>query len=621
MRRMNKRHVLTVLTLAGIGLALALWLALDAPARRRVTREGPASQPETQRARTPADPTDEQKEANTDNGPGAASETAGVPTELSGTVVVVDSGGAEYSRESGTLDLVLWRGAIGLRHDVAVEEGRWTTRIPGGVLLGVSSARLRNRIAAIDHGKAPVPESGFLALRARWVSPLVLRVTDEAGSDLREIEIVRRKHGSNVDARLVHPGAATAWRAVRSAVASPIEFPPSTTTATYWVRAPGYAWQRMQLYHRSGGEFRLRLQRAGRLEIAIPGPAARNGAVLRLRGAGVTTGPPVAVVAVDRRELLSLDHLPPNRYTVSAELGPWSAPRRLAFAETEVVAGATVRVSLVPESRRSAPPLPLAGSLVVPPTWGIAKPIVGLQAKGNRSRQIKASRLASTEWRWDAGQVVPGPHTVTIRLSPDASQWFEFRLNVNEGGDRSARLVIPEPADVILTTVDEVSGQPVVVQGLEWHVSVRSGVVSGSHWAVRRERDGLFRFRAPVGRLRILLNDPRYAVSRLTEPALRPGRNPRKLLLRPRPGIRITFRDGETIVPAETDVTVEALDGGPTRGFVVSDGTRMTVFVPGPGRYRLKIGKIAGYRTIAPQTVQVGDREKKDVVVALHRNP
>ena len=375
--------------------------------------------------------------------PEDSEEPAAIPIE--GTLTVLDLEGNEHANESGVFELVLWVKNTGDIHEVTVRNGKWTAEAPPSVQLGVQGFRLGGRPAYVDEDRVPVPGDGTLHIRARWAPVARLRVkAADTGADLTGIEVVSGRDFDVGDQD--HPGPCSPEDVVLADARSPIEFgheeeDVKAGTRKYWVRAPGYAWGRIAIDHRSGGERVLVLEPAAGVEVSLAGLRPGSRAVVRLREciegareerrsllqelrralgkvegvseasldaadvdleeklAGVELTPMardilekmedlnterfVVEAAPDADGSARIEGVAPGRYRLTVEIGSrWRKPAALAEAVVDLGAGEIERVSLALKEPPARPsPVPVAGTLRVPEAWGPIRPRIRLHAR------------------------------------------------------------------------------------------------------------------------------------------------------------------------------------------------------------------------------------------------
>ena len=450
-----------------------------------------------------------------------------------------------------------------------------------------------------------VPPDGEIVLRARWWPHSVLRVVDhDSGADLQEVELVRCTHWENSND--IHPGKA-AHAVVARRTPSPIVLPEAMETEIYWVRAPGYAWQRVAVAHRSGGERLVRLVPGGSLEVELRNYEPGRGVRVQLRAAdALETKRPLMSIDPGAEARVLLEGVASGSFEVRAAIGPWfrEAPP-LAKERTRVVAGARATVTLTLAMPPETSHVPLAGTLEVPETWGKVHLWLTIQPpKGTGAAPIEVPReaMSRTEpgvWRWDAGGVVPGRHIVEIH--PFATQRI---VDVGAAGNGQARLRVPEPAEVHVKVFDPATGSHATDARLEWWTKRAEpglgGHMAPARWDRKRE---LFRMRVPVGEVEFYISAT--GVSMSERRTIKPGRNEFTFRIKRNCGLHAFLMEGDATVPFDPDFTIEAkhLDGDGTFVHGESGPTERTLWFSEPGRYRVTFSRLADFDPIPDRTV------------------
>lgn len=199
---------------------------------------------------------------------------------VQGTIVVVDSEGAEHREEDGELTLMVLKGDSGTGEDVTVQKGRFSTDLPAGYELAVSRAVLGSRDAHVP--REPIPVSETVEFRATWSRSTILRVVDaELGHDLTGITVVAASDWRTDGC--AHPGTYSPEAKRVDGGLSPVELTIDAERTGFmrweeslWVHSPGYAWGRIKIDHASGGQRRVELHRGGTLEVRVEGRLPRT---------------------------------------------------------------------------------------------------------------------------------------------------------------------------------------------------------------------------------------------------------------------------------------------------------------------------------------------------------
>lgn len=356
-----------------------------------------------------------------------------------GGIVVVDARGVVHRKENGSFLPLLWDDSSGnSASSVEVVDGRFGFRMPAGLRLEIDELILGGRPAFLDStGPFAVEDGETLSLQARWPEAPILNVVDEStGIPLNGIELVFFSDWDRVDD--VHPGSFAPSDRIRSSARSPLRLPAEECVSleygsfvVLWARAPGYAWDRIEIDFAEFGEYTLALKPAAELVITLVNhdPTAGSSSsraprlipVLRVRTfRGPPGGSPVDLEELRRQlEAMPEDQFPggkeaeiaelietlrqkrerpllrgdllleqrlepvegsititglaPGPVSVSVEVGCWTMDDQiqLGWASTELEAGRRAQVTLVLEPLPEfEAPAPLSGTLFVPPSWG-----------------------------------------------------------------------------------------------------------------------------------------------------------------------------------------------------------------------------------------------------------
>lgn len=641
--------------LATLGVVLAAlvvwWLAADeerGSARTEPAMEAEIRAPEPAPAEltTVAAPREEAREPSVPDAPIPTTAEAEAPAHgaaplaavrLSGTIVVVDEQGREHAGEDGGFSFVLWSGDTGSWHAVTVADGRWSTSLaPEEPLdaLALEGVRLGDRAATPEPPWAArfvVSDGSELALRVRWPPRSVLHVRARAsGSELAPVLLVEvndwpaRYNG--------HPGRAA--EEARDLGPSPIELPASSTglvgTRTLYARSPGFAWGRIEIDERSGGERTLELEPAGTLEVRWTGASADPAARLRIFGSGYH---PVFEAELANSGVLAED-LAPGTYTVKAQVGEvWREPLVLAQTTAEVVAARHTQVNLSLAEVPVQAHVPLSGTLVVPRAWELADFSLGFGLldtalagfEGSFSIERGGMQPLDTSpgappsvFAWSAGNVQPGRYEAGL----DALG-FSVVLVVGPAGLADARIEVPPPAEVRVRCVEASTGLPAVGTFVSWRCKVPEGVRGwSSRHASHEETDspGVFRCRTPLGPVLFNCSGGGFAWKSV-ELVVEPGRNEVVLELARVASLAVILRDGATVVPWELDLVpgLSALEGQAESRSWTRAGGEVTLHMSHGGRYMLTIPPIAGYEPSPPTEVELVQGETREHVVELVR--
>ena len=562
---------------------------------------------------------------------------------VSGTVTVVDHLGREFTEESGTVRLASWPGqGPAPVEDVGVVEGSWEVLLEPNDELYVSSMTLGGRAAYVEEQIVPFRETGPVHLRARWPRASTLRVVSEQlGVDLSGVMLVRDgpsvRRPDQPDVSFlgtVHPGPVEGERIVLRDGVSPIGLPTRLGTETYWVRAPDHAWGMITIDYAQGGERILSLSLGGSVSVALRNLSKPDSTLLRiwqtLQDGSASTDLYREIRAEPGVDIL-VEHVRPATYVLRAEMGrTWSDPVVLGSASVEVVAGEVARATLDLEEPPGSPlttPVALSGRLIVPPSWGeeafalnlepLDAPVTAENTPPTvRARHMSPVDVSRGSYAWSAGRVPPGRYRVEV------SPWFyKVLLDVPAGGLTDAEIRVPGPGDVVVHLRDLVTGEPVSLPFLFWS-SVHPEIPGGGSASVRStDRVSPFRFRAPLGRIRVSTSIQAGYQQASQTFEVDAGANELTLHLERSQGIRVVLRDGDAVVRSRllTPYRAEQIDGiGESVSWGAADGG-IIVGVSKPGRYRVTVPDVDGFEPVPVQEVEVPAGETVELVIELKR--
>lgn len=618
------------------GILLALFLAHIAVGPRAEPEPG-ARAVEEVAARTALVPPSMRQRREADNVPVADAPSgsmrqheephvAALPTaNVEGVCNVLDERGTMHAQESGELRLDLDRG-----RDLNVEVvlGHWTAEVPGDTQVRAVALTLADRPVRLDGGDdlgrvlLQSPLAGRVhEITGAWVPPAVLVVQDARdGVELADVEVVLQRSWNQVTP---HAGDYERDVVLRHA-ASPIELPrgrdPRLVERTYWIRAPGYAWEPVRLERGVGGQRVVSLGPASELDVELVGE--RMLATKRVR---VRTVPGEALVAdgrTDRGGSVSFAGVPSGEYAIRVERGDGLDPQVLAEERVELLPYGRERVTIELEPavpRRTAEAhrerVSIEGTLDFSSSWGDVEP--GLELEHIRSSAKPAGVVLRPETEsaarrrlsWRAEEVLPGVysavalpfhHALLIRVDAEHRGPFE--------------IVVPDPADVDLVFEDEETHAVVQPSSVAWSAAPYLSFDRPRGWD---QATGHFSFRAPAGRVKIMAEVDGCTSFHASDVV--PGYNALRILVAAPCGIRLALLDGQKAIrPEELDPDWfwTAISEESNTGITSSD---MEGSLQDPGVHQIAFQPIAGFEPIPPQEVILAKGEWKDLVIELRR--
>lgn len=637
---MGTRIVVGLALLALLVLAAA-WLLPRSRDARPALAVPRASEPVRADAERPVTSPEREVESPREPLPAAssrapASAQARAP-RLRGLLLVVEEDGRELPAAQARFALRVADAPDDPPREVVVREGRFELELEARGELLVSALRLGDGAGRFERERLPVPTDGELVLRARRLPPVTLRVLDAlSGADLRGVVVLV---GVPAWRDRVAP---TAWTDEHLAVedgVSPLALPPREGVVTYWVGARGYGWRALEVDHDAGGEREVRLAPAASLEVLVEGP--REGLPLRIRlyPDGVEEGRlrrTLAEAVPDEHGRALLSGLPAGAYALLAEVGMWyDPPHVLAQEALELVAGERAQVVLrLEHPLLELAPAALAGEVVLPEEQaeldfalrilpaGRAPLRSGDQVRLSRSKMEPVAGHAGV-LRFDAGELTPGVYAAVV----DPPQWLEL-IELAEGERREVRLVLPELHVVEIEVVDALGEEPLAPERIAWSVTTPDALRTWTYQNVPAGASpGRFSWLAPAGSIQVLASAPGFGDANVGL-EVRPGGVSRRLALRPLLGARLTFLDGEAVVPASWSHSglelrrlgeSRPLERGRGYELEMDDAARWRVLVAEPGWYELALPELPGFERPAPLELELAPGAVREVRVRLLR--
>jgi hypothetical protein len=535
-----------------------------------------------------------------------------------GTLVLLDGEDLELPPADGHFEVLSRTGEVPAKVSVEVTAGRFTLRLPDPEVCVVSSIHLADgRRAALvaEYGgellSGPLEDLRLIVV-ARPLAEVTLVVVDAATrAHLSGIEL--RQAYDLEDQGALHPGAPQAYAKRRLGLSSPISVtaddPDWATATTCWVHARGYGWADVQVDHVRGGEYLVALEPGGSLRLEIVGltPLITGKAPVLVRMRRGEARAPVIEAALGAERILEWSGVPPGELRATLEVGDWwDDVGVLGEAVVSIVAGEQTDVVLAVTSDLTAPGrVPCSGSVRVGAYWREQGFNLRFVPSGETERwadrilYLQHSELAADPTdpellNWEL--TLPAAGTWQLGFAATALHIdFEAAPPVTTGVD----LVVPDPAELRISAVDAITGEPIDALGVDWRVA-GSSFPQGVVWTPPQfdEERGIHTLIIPAGRIELSLQAEGYAETDAEEVDLPPGVTEREWLFeRVAGGLRFLFEDGETAVPTnffEWEVEAEALDGEGELDWLSED----TVSFTAPGRYRIVFTGIAGYRPV-----------------------
>lgn len=515
---------------------------------------------------------------------------------------------------------------------ISIEGGRYTTDLP-------EDCEFQVQVVRIDEGDCypvaegrwmPLPVSHVFDLDVRVLRSFALRVYGSDGrQELTDVTIVRKRRR---DARLPHPDLASSKTDVVTGPSpSPVDIRvTSPEKYTYFAKAPGHAWGRIEVDPFLGGVATLQLEAGGELDVHLSQLGPERGKVFRVRrhrqnGRELY----LELKRYDERELV--DGLPVGTYTVTSEepIRPDNMP---VYGSTEAVvtAGVTTPIEVVIARDPTFSPAPVAGKLLIPEGWGdleeltvVLKRIDRFGAKG-RYYEVPGSELKPVAGRprmfqWSIPEVLPGGFDITVRPLSIHS----FR-EVHGGGNLRLDLELPEPREIVVSLVDEITGEPAPAPVLYWQGVApevgRSKIkdlppIDSEQVPVETTGPGQFRFRAPQHPLILTLDVPEY--ERMEADLDAATIDPKAWKVRRATGLRLRLIRNGQLVDWKGDAAISPRSGP---GQVIGSrrfGEFRQYDLSHAGPYLVELPDVPGYGRVPSRTVEIVQGEILEFDVRL----
>lgn len=548
------------------------------------------------------------------------------PAAAWGRLLVIEGDGRETLAGDGVLNVRLRDGSLfGGGDRAVVRAGVW--RLEFDDPLKARMTKLHFASALVDkrfmHVEAPTAEVAFvdardLDVRVRRPARSRLRVIDAATKlDLPTVTLVRpvaRTHQQ-------HPGLEFEPRILIQERASPLEIDGLSDvefaqSVRVHVGAPGLAWQVHDHDLVQGGERIIALAPGADLSLVVRGVEPRSDSKLRIRRPD--TRDLIFECALTRDDTLDIRGLPSGALTVSAEIGSGHTlePVKLAELSLDLAPASSNRAELLLSAAPKFSTATVRGTLYLPLEWAIAEfddPMLDLRslngahidrdngvfAQCSRGESNRAG-FDAFHFSFDAAPV--GRCEWVLFGKPD----FSGVIDVPPAGLEGLELVMPHPVELEFEVRDAETGERIADARLGWQGPRPSGIDDRGFSLTEPDADGVHRVRAPAYEIKLKTFTDNYEPY---EETLRvaPGA-PRRIVRLKRPcSIKVLLRaSGSTLPPPRRwSATPTAIDGS---GETLSKERRedaLVLMVSAPGTYEVSPDPIPGYRTPAPQRVEV----------------
>ena len=281
--------------------------------------------------------------------------------------VAVDSDGAQVTPRSGTVDYWVNLGDGLVPFSAAIENGKFEMKLPTSLeSMGIGRTVLDGREAYCDFWTRESLFENKLALHALWLPEVTVRAFEAGGS--RELVDLEVRQGLRStwdgtgnwrapdDSQLIAEHAGSPLRLVPLRYSS--EFVPFSPQLRWFVRAPGYSWNFVDVDHARGGNYRVELPGAGKLTVRMNGLGSTDSAELCVARVGEEGEPKRVTVLAQAKACVEVDELAADTYvirsTIHRDSGDAHGP--CAFVEagkTSIGNGARTRWRMAAASRTS----------------------------------------------------------------------------------------------------------------------------------------------------------------------------------------------------------------------------------------------------------------------------
>lgn len=584
-------------------------------------------------------PSDGSETARTDATPQSVAEASGTAKQLihlHGTFVVVDARGLEHVVEDGQFSTTLHHSETSSEWAITkVKDGKWqleAEELPSH--LQVNSTWLGRR-PVICKQMVPIHDTdASIALRGRWQPQLDLHVVaDATGVDVTDVQLVTVTDPPSI---LLHPGDINVTTVVEHG-GSPLQCdaPLISRAQTFWAKATGFAWQPIKLDTTSDTKRIVRLPPGGSVSVSLEGGEVPYRSRLRVRRPGAAkTDVPIAEVSVAAKQTYGLlggfpfiepgktlvEGLPVGDWSLTLEEGEWSDPIVMGTAAVTIITGATasatIRVHPTQASRLLAP---IAGSLVLPKSWGTAIRLEITSRERITSSRRSAISLpfarmknsANSTYSFDAGQLLVGDYQVCVHGTQ-----YRTQFSLPASGRQDLVITVPEPRFVRLRIVDAETNRDVqAAVDLSWFSKPKgwAGHCSAEHMVGTRLG---YQCTAPVGPITFRVRPVGY---RAKEQTFEVREDPNEFVMRVQRdcGVALVLKDGNNTVPWPDNHIAKLTDS--TGKSVVAHCYGNRISAMRPGECTLVVPRIQGYDPIAKQVVVVNAWQYTTVEIQLRR--
>ena len=563
-------------------------------------------------------------------------------------IVVTDLDGGELPGESGELWLAPQDGAA---VQVPFQDGQFS-------LDGFSEGRVDirkaevfssdgKRFIALELDRFEFRHEQPVLLKGQFLPDAELRVVDHVtGSALSGIRVLP----GDGDPKQAHPGPHSPSAFIARADASPLKLPPNRRIQPYWVTAKGYGWSFIRVDHETGGEWLVRLESAGNLVVQVDGDVESYliqsvNAYIRVYRAGT--------VELAASSDLSSEHrfngLAAGNYDVRVELNSThEEDANLGFTEIDVTHGTTAvaRIELRVQERIEGK-VGVTGDVILPKkyaTLGLVpslrvQPVDGLALRpGDLRRFVFPSKTLPLRFI-DAFSVESTP--MQGRYSgKDGAEIFRWEADLSAGDyllvvepfqygveqsisathDSKVIITVPELFPITVRAIDSRTRKTIDGATVRWSRTFAEGEAGG--WVEADLGDGVDPpdIYLAAGAVTVSTKAPGYADS-FSDVLIGSGIDQVTHEMSPCFSRDIVLMYEGAVVPWADEVVCRFRPLGSENSQPTTnpgDGTMQACFLE-HGLHEILIGKIKGFREIAPVMVDVIEGDRSSVIVELER--
>jgi hypothetical protein len=587
---------------------------------------------------------------------------------IDGRAIAIDREGKEHPNENGKFTAWIGPGVDSRNETVRVVDGRWTLVARRNALLSIAKMKLGSEAALVSdgtnfkHGGIPVPADGLLTVRGTWLPKTTIRVVDGAGGGaISNVSVVTGLAPTRDDA--MDPSTLSFGTAVVATGDSPVQVEWRSGVLSkirYWVRAPGYAWESLEIDHVKGGEHTVALEHEGTFVVkwnALP----PDGAAVRLYRADAKDTnycsrqkmvfearadphrrehamDPDAQFPCGTAESIRIDAIKRGRYLIAIEVGDKDArPFVLGERWIDVALGDSGTFEVILGSMPEVASGSISGILVLAPesegsnAWISVSQSDAFDSRRSGRKVICLRDMEPIvgkprEYAWHTESLPVGEYRICAMPGPISKS-----VELTSEGLRDLRLELPTMVTVNLHLVDADTGAGIEADNVEWKTDEdrappEVGWYSSMMSIARRTKEsGVWTFLAPAGFIDVEVTARGYTPSWTERIDVVPGRSELTIRAARAMGVRIRVVDKATNSPIEGDDVafyglVDPVDGNDKTDQLWHGGPVAVAYVTTPGKYRIRLRPPDGYKKPKNKIVTIEKGQFTDVVFALEKS-